>query len=90
MPGVFAGELARAQAAFASLLKACEFAAHNNESAAGYIIEQGVAELLDLEDRIDRGEVDAEFWRERAQWSLFVKHVETADGNRLKKIFNLL
>ncbi|MDZ7792874.1 MAG: hypothetical protein U5P10_04045 [Spirochaetia bacterium] len=90
MPGVFAGELARAQAVFASLLKACEFAVHKNEPAAGYIIEQGLAELLDLEDRIDRGEVDAGFRRERAQWSLFVKHVEAADGNRLKKIFNLL
>src|SRR6056297_2368187 len=90
MPGVFAGELARAQAALASLLKACEFAIHDNESAAGYIIEQGIAQLLDLEDRIDRGEVDAEYRRERAQWSLFVKHVEAADGHRLKKIFNLL
>ncbi|MFO7731832.1 MAG: hypothetical protein R6V86_13835, partial [Spirochaetia bacterium] len=90
MPGVFAGELARAQAAFASLLKACEFGVHGNESAAGYIIEQGLAELLDLEDRIDRGEVDAEFRRERTQWSLFVKHVGAADGNRLKKIFDLL
>lgn len=90
MPGVFAGELARAQAVFASLLKACEFTVQNNEAAAAYIVDQGVAELLDLEDRIDRGEVDAEFRRERAQWSLFVKQVEAADGNRLKKIFNLL
>ncbi len=90
MPGVFAGELARAQAAFAALLKACEFAINGNEPAARYIVEEGMAELLDLEDRIDRGEVDAEFRRERASWGLFVKHVDAAEPERLKKIFNLL
>jgi|GEM_PF-914295 len=90
MPGVFAGELARAQAAFAALLKACEFVIHGNEPAARYIVEEGIGELLDLEDRIDRGEVDSEFRRERAQWDLFVKHVDGAEPDRLKKIFNLL
>lgn len=90
MPGVFAGELARAQAAFATLLKACEFVVRKNEPAARYILEEGIAELLDLEDRIDRGAVDAEFRRERAEWDLFVKHVDRTQPDRLKKIFNHL
>ncbi|MFW5710603.1 MAG: hypothetical protein ACOCZA_01530 [Spirochaetota bacterium] len=90
MPGVFAGELARAQAAFATLLKACEFMVHKNQTAARYILEQGVDELLDLEDRIDRGEVEAAFRRERAGWDLFVKLVDRTPPDRLKKIFNLL
>lgn len=90
MPGVFAGELARAQAACATLLKACEFVVHKNEPAARYLVEEGINELLDLEDRIDRGEVDAEFRRERAEWDLFVKHVDRTPPDRLKKIFNLL
>lgn len=90
MPGVFAGELARAQAAFATLLKACEFVVHHNETAARYIVEEGIDELLDLEDRIDRGEVEAAFRKERAGWDLFVKHVDRIAPDRLKKIFNLL
>ncbi len=90
MPGVFAGELARAQATFATLLKACEFVVHKNQAAARFIIEEGIDELLDLEDRIDRGEVEAAFRRERAGWDLFVKHVDRTPPDRLKKIFNLL
>jgi len=87
MPGVFAGELARSQAAFATLLKAVEFASRGEESTGRYLLEEGVAELLDLERRIDRGEVERELHREREMWREFIKAADSVDPEHMKKIW---
>lgn len=85
MPGVFAGELARAQAAFATMMKVLEFASRGDEEAVRYILEEGMKELLDLEDRIDRGRVDSEFRREKKMWENFIHAAQAADGEKIRK-----
>lgn len=87
MPGVFAGELAQAQAAFATLLKAVEFASRGEEETGRYVVEEGVQELVDLEHRIDRGEVERELHRERQTWRDFIEAADSADPTELEKIW---
>jgi hypothetical protein len=89
MPGVFAGELARAQACFALMVKAMDFTAHGNDEAARFLIEEGIPELADLEARIDSGELERELRRERAGWQSFIKSVDAADPARLREVLNL-
>lgn len=89
MPGVFAGELARAQACFAVMVKSMELAAHGNDEAARYLIEEGIPELADLESRIDAGEVDAELRRERGEWEAFIEAVDRADPSRMRELLDL-
>jgi len=85
MPGVFAGELARAQAAFATMMKVLEFASRGNKEAVRYILEEGMKELLDLEDRIDQGRVDNEFRSEKKMWEDFIRAAqETQDEENIK------
>ncbi|MGC9311269.1 MAG: hypothetical protein ACP5IA_01155 [Sediminispirochaetaceae bacterium] len=88
MPGVFAGELAQAQAAFATLLKSVEFASRGEEETGRYVVEEGVQELVDLEHRIDRGEVERELHRERQMWRDFIEAADSADPVTLKKIWD--
>jgi len=89
MPGVFAGELAPAQAVFATLLKAVEFNGRNNVSAAKYLLKEGTAELLDLEHRIERKEVDREVRREREMWRYFIERSEKVRIERIREICDL-
>ncbi|HDQ15360.1 MAG TPA: hypothetical protein ENN41_11165 [Sediminispirochaeta sp.] len=89
MPGVFAGELAWAQAAFALALKSLEFFARGNSVAGEFLLNEGAAELVDLEDRIRSGEVRREFEREREMWRFFIQKVAGVNAERLKKILNL-
>ncbi len=87
MPGVFAGDLARAQAAFATMLKAVDFASRGEEETGRYIVEEGVRELVDLEQRIDRGEVERELHREREMWRGFIQAADSLDPEHMKKIW---
>ncbi len=89
MPGVFAGELARAQACFATLLKVLELTARGNRQGAAYLLEEGIPELVDLERRIDTGEVDEGLRKERSMWKLFIQRADAVDPEHLRKILDL-
>lgn len=89
MPGVFAGPLARAQAAFALLYKSCEFAEKGNDEAAAYLLDEGAKELLELEDRIDDGTVDRLVDEEAQQWRNFTAELEKAEVNRVKRALEI-
>ena len=89
MPGVFAGELAQAQALFAVLMKTVEFSARGNRAAALYLLDEGVRELLDLEHRIDQGEVEKALRGEKDMWRDFVRAARRIDPEKLRDMCNL-
>jgi hypothetical protein len=89
MPGVFAGPLARAQAAFSLLLKACEFRRDGNEAAAGYLLQEGGGRLLGLERQIDDGTIDRELEEEQRGWREFIRRAAEAPPEKIAAAFGL-
>jgi hypothetical protein len=89
MPGVFAGPLARAQAAFSLLYKSCEFASKGNAEAAEFLLTEGAEELLELEERIDDGTVDRLADEEAEHWRRFVTAVEKVEPKRVQRTLGI-
>jgi hypothetical protein len=89
MPGVFAGPLARAQAALSLLYKSCEFAAEGNVEAARYLLGEGAQELVELEDRIDDGTVDRLVDEEAGEWRRFIEELEKVDAGAVQRVLGL-
>ncbi len=89
MPGIFAGSLARAQAVFSLLYKSCEFASRGNAEAAGFLLAEGAAELLELEERIDDGSVGRLVDEEAEHWRRFVSAVEKVEPKKVQKTLRI-
>ena len=77
MPGVFASELARAQALLSLLYKAYRLATQGNTDACEELMTSGLAELRGLRKRIDDGAVREGMQTEHAVWRQFISAVDS-------------
>ncbi len=89
MPGIFAGPLARGQACFSLLLKACEFRSSGEDEAAHYLLSEGAAALTALEEAIDDGTIDREHEREQKGWREFVRRTKSVAPETIAELFGI-
>lgn len=89
MPGVFAGELARAQAFFHLLYRAVRYFNAGKSDEAEELL-RGWKELNGLIDAIDSGEIARQLARERDEWHAFVRTADTIDPELTRRAFENL
>lgn len=86
MPGVFAGELARAQAFFQLLHRAAVFFMEGKRESAMLLLEEGLETLAFFERFIDSGEAEKELTAEAALWKRFVERSGALDPVLLERV----
>ncbi len=88
MPGIFAGDLARAQAFLNLTYRAYIFSKTGKEEEAKTLIFEGLNELEILQTKIDSGDVLKEWNTEKAQWLDFIKTADSIDAKGVRSILD--
>jgi hypothetical protein len=84
-PGCYAGDLIRAQVFFCWLYLVFSESAKGNEDLAREFLEEGLNELIPLIKEQDRGEIKAQFQKEKAAWKSFTDSVRKMDKAKAGK-----
>lgn len=86
MPGVFAGELARAQAFFHILYKALQYVNNGDTKSAETLIGEGWEELENLMEAIDSGKIKRQYASEREEWKRFISAASSVRPEKMRSI----
>ncbi len=86
MPGVFAGDLARAQAFFHILYKALHYLSKDDPESAALLLREGWSELQELMEAIDSGEIRRQFTEEKEEWKRFTAAASSVESEKIRSI----
>jgi hypothetical protein len=86
MPGVFAGDLARAQAFFNLLYKSYCYFSEGKAQHGKTLYQRGLQELGELMDQIDSGKIKQRWDAEQEGWKEFVQAAGAAQPEKIKKV----
>ena len=86
MPGVFCGELARAQAVFHLLYRTWHYYMDGKDDTAREILQRGLVEHPRLKKDIDSGETAKELHREFKDWEKFIRKTGKLEDEKVREI----
>ncbi len=88
-PGLFAGELARAQAFYHLLYRAFAFAEQGDIETTEYLLTEGIDQLETLKEKIDTGIIKKKLEEETREWNEFVLLAGALDEDKARSVLEM-